>query len=99
MYIHANKRKFLHLKIKQIVSFFSFFNVIFLFVKKSIMVQRTQSNPTLNSSMTILKKMPTTNNQFSPRLFKKPQQSIVTLGRESTSIKLPTLLKRTASTS
>jgi hypothetical protein len=39
------------------------------------------------------------NNQLSPRLVKKPQQSIVTLGRETTSIKLPSLLKRTSSTS
>ena len=76
---------------------FFFFNVVSL-VKKSIDVQRTQSNPTLNSSITILKKMPN-NNQLSPRLAKKPQQSIVTLGRETTSIKLPSLLKRTPATS
>lgn len=41
----------------------------------------------------------TTNNQISPRLFKKPQQPIVPLGRETTSIKLPALVKRTTSSS
>jgi hypothetical protein len=64
------------------------------------MVHQTSTNPTLNSSITILKKMPTTtNNQISPRLFKKPQQPIVPLGRETTSIKLPALVKRTTSSS
>ncbi|CAF3948618.1 unnamed protein product [Rotaria sp. Silwood2] len=64
---------------------------------KSIMTQRTQSNLTLNSSITVLKKMPTTTNQLSPRSSKKSQQSLVNLGRDTTSIKLPTLVKRTAS--
>jgi hypothetical protein len=62
------------------------------------MGQQTPTNPTLNSSMTIVKKMPTTTNQISSRIFKKPtQQSIVPLGRDITSIKLPTLIKRTPS--
>ncbi len=43
--------------------------------------------------------MPSTNNQISPRVFKKPQPSIVPLERDTTSIKLPTLVKRTPSSS
>jgi hypothetical protein len=57
------------------------------------MAQRTA---TLNSSITILKKFPTNNNQLSLRSYKKsPQQPILSLPRETTSIKLPTLVKRT----
>ena len=63
------------------------------------MAQRTQTNP----SLTLFKKPATlltaTHNQISPRLFKKPQQSFVTLGRDTTSIKLPTLYKKTPSSS
>jgi hypothetical protein len=43
--------------------------------------------------------MPSTNNQISPRVVKKPQPSIVPLERDNTSIKLPTLVKRTPSSS
>jgi hypothetical protein len=63
------------------------------------MAQHTSTNPALNSSITILKKIPTTNNQISPRSSKKSQQSSVTLGRETTTIKLPTLVKRTTASS
>ncbi|CAF3656598.1 unnamed protein product [Rotaria sordida] len=65
--------------------------------EKSIMTQRTPSNFTINSSITVLKKIPTPNNQLSPRSSKKSQQSFGSLGRNTTSIKLPTLVKRTAS--
>lgn len=64
------------------------------------MAHRTQSNLTLNPSITALKKLSLTNNQLSPRsLSKRPPQSIVSVGRESTSFKLPALLKRTPTTS
>jgi hypothetical protein len=53
----------------------------------------------LNSAITILKKVPTPNNQISPRSFKKSQQSIITSGRDTTPLKLPTLLKKTPSSS
>lgn len=63
------------------------------------MVHQTSSNPTLNSSITILKKFPATNNQLSPRLYKKPQQPIIPLTRDQTTIKLPALVKRTPASS
>ena len=64
--------------------------------KKSIMVQHT---PTLNSSITILKKLPTNNNQLSPRSIKRNQPPILPLGHQTTTIKLPVLVKRTPSSS
>lgn len=78
--------------------------IVFFFIfqchfKKSIMVHQTSSNPALNSSIIIQKKLPTTNNQISPRLFKKPQQSPTLLGQDTTTIKLPTLIKRTQASS
>jgi hypothetical protein len=61
------------------------------------MVQRPE---TLNSSITILKKLPTTNNQLSPRSSKKSQQQpLLSLPRDTTSIKLPALVKRTPTSS
>jgi hypothetical protein len=61
------------------------------------MAQRTE---TLNSSITILKKLPINNNQLSPRSFKKSSQHpVLSLPRETTSIKLPALVKRSPTTS
>ncbi|CAF4322960.1 unnamed protein product [Rotaria socialis] len=65
---------------------------------KSTMTQRPSTNLTLNSSITILKKLTKPSNQISQRLSRKAQHSFVTLGRDTTPIKLPTLLKRTSST-
>jgi hypothetical protein len=59
------------------------------------MAQRAHANSTLNSSMTILKKMP--NSQLSPRFYKRSHPSMHSTHRELSPIRLPTLLKRTSS--
>ncbi|UJR33151.1 hypothetical protein I4U23_020608 [Adineta vaga] len=61
-------------------------------VDKSFMGQRIQGNQPLNSSMTILRKAPSSNNQMSPRLFKKVSQLSTT-----TPLKLPPLTKKPSS--
>ncbi|CAF0957209.1 unnamed protein product [Adineta steineri] len=66
-------------------------------VNKSIMLQRTQANATLNSAITILKKTSTNNNQTLPRLFRKDQQSSNTTGRDTAPLKLPPLSKKLSS--
>ncbi|CAF1168400.1 unnamed protein product [Adineta steineri] len=66
-------------------------------VNKSIMLQRTQANATLNSAITILKKTSTNNNQTLPRLFRKIQQSSNTTGRDTAPLKLPPLSKKLSS--
>lgn len=59
-----------------------------------------QPTPSLNSSITVLKKLPTTNNQLSSKLYKKPQQQqMLPLIQDTTSIKLPTIIKKTPASS
>jgi len=73
--------------------FVSFLSVCLCF-KKSGMVQHS----TLNSSTTMVKKLPTTNNS-TPRSIKKSSQMNMPLSRETTALKLPPLAKRTPSSS
>jgi hypothetical protein len=52
--------------------------------KKGIMIQQTQRNPIINSSITVLR-----------RTKPRQQQSIVTVKGNVTSVKLPTIVKKT----
>ena len=61
------------------------------------MAHRTQTNGPLNSTLTVLKKMP--DPQLTPRFTtRKPPPSVLNAKREISPVKLPTLLKRTTTT-
>ncbi len=59
--------------------------------KKGIMIQQAKRNPIINSSITVLRRS-------KPRQQQK-QQPIVNVKRNVTSVKLPTIVKKPASTS
>ena len=97
----TKEKRFLLLSLPIDITFsFFFFCITF---KPSNMVQRAHANATLNSSMTILKKMPANlttmpNSQLSPRFYKRSHPSLLSTNRDLSPVRLPSLLKRTTST-